>query len=176
MLHAPSMTIVRSLLDPRGRADRRGLLWLALVLLALQGVLFGALALGWLDMANPALITAKVLILWVSTVAVIKRLHDVGLSGIWVLAGFGGWSLLTTVIAIVMVAIVGLDALRPTSPHYWTTMTLSMVPVVVAMLWLHLAPGERRPNRFGVPPGPTGFGPAPYVATADRHTTATAAA
>lgn len=167
---------ISQVFDPRGRADRRGVLWLALVLLALQGTLFGALAAGWLDLANPALIVVKLIILWVSTVAVIKRLHDIGLSGLWMLAGFGGWSLITTLIAIGMVVIVGLEALMPTSRHYWTTMGLSMVPVVIAMMWLHLAPGERRPNRFGVPPGPSGFGPAPIVTGLPAAMPATASA
>ncbi|MCB1512697.1 MAG: DUF805 domain-containing protein [Hyphomicrobiaceae bacterium] len=159
------MTVVRWLFDPRGRADRRGLLWLAIVLLALQGALFGILFSGLtmdrIGIVTPLLVAAKLLILWVSIVAVIKRLHDVGLSGIWMLVGFGGWSLFTTIVAAGMLMVVGLDAMRPTSAHYWTTMGLSMLPVVVLMMWLHLAPGERRPNRFGVPPGPSGFGPAP---------------
>lgn len=152
----PFVLFLLSLADPRGRCNRRGLLVVATLLLGVEIVLVAAMSLGIVSPGGAGLLPVKAAILWVAIAACSKRLHDTGRSAwmmAWALPVTIAWSLAAT-IAVAMH--VGLEALVPSSPWYFACLGLTMVPVVAGTLWLHVAPGEAGPNRYG--PAPDGLG------------------
>ena len=178
---------IRNLFDPRGRIDRKGLFWLALVLTACQAIFAVAAIIGatvfdgstisgstmpggaaweWDTVAMPSVFAVKLVLLWISFVAVTKRLHDIGLSAIWLLIGGFALMVWTNLAALAAVFMLGLTSLNPTSPAFVATFAICLLPMVVALIWLHLAKGERAPNQYGVPPGLSGFSGPPALITA----------
>lgn len=133
------------LLDPRGRMSRQDLLVAATLMLMLD-LLLASLAGGF------ALYAVKALAYWIGIVGVIKRLHDVGQSGWWVLGGAAAICIWSAVIGIGMVALLGLGSLHPGETGYIVTLGLLMLPPLGMTLWLHLAEGETGMNRFGPEP------------------------
>jgi uncharacterized membrane protein YhaH (DUF805 family) len=94
----------------------------------------------------------KALALWVGTIGLIKRLHDVGRSAWWVLAGMAGLCIWCAVVAVVIGLMFGASALVPGSIGYIVLLGLIMLPAIGVTFWLHLEPGDPFPNRFGQPP------------------------
>ncbi len=72
----------------------------------------------------------------------VPRLHDIGRSGWWVLAGFGV-EIVGVVVALVALPLEQADAV------------LGVVTLVILglVIWLGAIPGGKGPNRFGEPPG-----------------------
>jgi uncharacterized membrane protein YhaH (DUF805 family) len=144
------------LFDPRGRCNRKGLLIIACALLALQ-VAAGLLVWqGVLVPAGPAMRIGEVLFLLMAASATSKRLHDIGLSALWILAGLGGMVLWSIVLALLLLFTAGATALQPGAAGFMTAVAGTMAPAFAVTLWLHLAKGEPGRNRFG--PEPTGLG------------------
>jgi uncharacterized membrane protein YhaH (DUF805 family) len=138
------------LLDPRGRMNRGQLLLAAAVMLAVEIGLLAALR---PDGSLPAVVwPLKALSLWVGGVAIVKRLHDVGLSGWWLPAGAAGMCMWAAVLGVALALTGGLDALRPGGLGYLLLLAALMIPALGATLWLHFAAGEPGMNRFGAPP------------------------
>ena len=153
----------RLLIDPRGRCNRKAFLTLAIALLVLQFLAVAIVtALGHeLDGTLFWLLNGP--IFWVGFVAVLKRLHDVGLAGWWAPAAFALWIFGALVATVVVILIVGPDAMmeaqKSQSALYWMIFSVVVVPAFGGLLWLHSATGDTGANRFGVAPGGFGVGP-----------------
>ena len=60
-----------------------------------------------------------------------------------------------------MIVVYGDQILIPGSAGYVGTLTLNMLPILAATLWLHFAKGNSGANAYGPPPEATGFSPPP---------------
>ncbi len=139
------------LVDPRGRIGRFGLLVSASLMLGVEALIL-LLAPDQSAGLPLAFWPLKALGFWVGTTALIKRLHDVGKSGWWVLGGMAGLCMWSAVVALVFVFLLGGQAFQPGSAGHVMLLGILMLPALGATLWLHLAPGEPYANRFGQPP------------------------
>jgi uncharacterized membrane protein YhaH (DUF805 family) len=148
----PISDVFSMLFDPRGRIGRMGLLISATVMLGIEALLM-ALSPGTGEALPAALWPLKIIALWIGTAALIKRLHDVDLSGWWVLAGAAGLCIWTAVLAVLFVFGAGAQSLDAGTFGYITLTGLVMLPAIGVTLWLHLAPGLPYANRFGPMPG-----------------------
>ncbi len=151
------------LLDPRGRCDRRGLLAAALVLLVLQVAVALALWLNDVPFDSRPSVALSAAFCWVGFAVVSKRLHDLGRSA-WLIPAAALVWLACAFVAATAVSIVDPDALAPDGAGYWIALSLLLLPLVAALLWLHLAAGDPGPNRFGPAPQHAGFSMAPAAA------------
>lgn len=145
-----------SLLDVRGRCNRRGLLVVASLLLAIEAPLGLAFWLAGSWPGGPLALALKLALFWIALAGCARRLHDLGRSA-WTLA----WAVPATIVwtilaALAVVAVGGLEALTPGTPWHVAATLLSMLPVVAGTLWLHVARGEPGANRYGAEP--TGLG------------------
>jgi uncharacterized membrane protein YhaH (DUF805 family) len=145
------------ILDPRGRADRKGLIMTAAVLVGAQAGLAGASYLTNFTLTGGMALTIEGVLLWLGLVAVSKRLHDLG-CGLKCL----GWGLLATMslsiaVAFTAMLLFGEDVLLPGAPGYLAVAAAVFAPVIVLTIWLHCAKGDAGTNRFGPPPDETGF-------------------
>lgn len=145
------------LFDPRGRVDRKGLLVLALALLALQALFAGALATGLLAVSSAPAILIKLAFLWVALVAASKRLHDLGRSAWWIAITLAAMIVWAVIAVLIVLPIYGQAMLVPGSDGYMVTLALNMLPILAATLWMHFAKGEPVDNRYGPAPDATGF-------------------
>jgi uncharacterized membrane protein YhaH (DUF805 family) len=142
--------ILSMLFDPRGRMGRAQLLAAATVMLAAE---VGLLAVTSPDGSLPLHFwPVKALALWIGGVAIVKRLHDVGLSGWWFLGGMAGFCMWAAVLGVGVVITGGFESLQPGGLGYLMVLAALMVPALGVTLWLHLAAGEPGMNRFGSEP------------------------
>lgn len=149
------------LLDPRGRCDRHGFFVLAVVLIALQLALMGALWLSGQPADGAVFWAFNLPILWVGSMAAIKRMHDIGRSGWLILAAFVFWFVGSLVIMVAATLIIGpetmLAAEANKSAAWWVMFAAVVIPAFGGLIWLHATPGDPEPNRFGYVPDSTGF-------------------
>jgi uncharacterized membrane protein YhaH (DUF805 family) len=138
------------LLDPRGRTDRAGLLASASLMLGIEA--FFVVALPEHGGIPVYLWPLKALALWVGTIGLIKRLHDVGRRAWWILAGMAGLCIWCAIVAVVIGMMFGTAAFVPGSSGYTVLLGLVLLPAIGVTFWLHLEPGDPFPNRFGQPP------------------------
>ncbi len=138
------------LVDPRGRIGRFGLLVSATLMLAVEALLL-ILTPEQADGLPVYLWPLKAFELWVGLAAMIKRLHDVGRSGWWVLGGMAGICIWSAVVAVVFVFVLGGQAFQPGSAGYVMLLGILMLPALGLAFWLHLAPGDPFPNHYGPP-------------------------
>lgn len=157
--------IARALLDicdPRGRCNRKGLLQIALGLLALQIATGLLIWLGGIALDGPLALALKLGFLWLAIAAASKRLHDTGRSAwwiVWTLLAVLAWS---TVVAVALLLMFGDKILAPGAGGFEIHFALTMLLVLAATLWLHFAPGDSASNRYGSCPSEHGMsGPAP---------------
>ena len=90
---------LQDLFDPRGRSSRAGLMKVAALLMAADLVLVAVLAATGASFAGPAAVAFKLASVWLATVGVARRLHDLDLSAWWLakaLAALIGWSILVS--------------------------------------------------------------------------------
>ena len=145
------------MLDPRGRCNRKGLLIVAVLLLAAE-VLVGAML--WLAGAaldGGAVITFKTICVWFAICAGSKRLHDLNLSAWWMLGTLAVTTLWTLALVVALFVTVGDGAMLPGSGWYMLALAGSATPILAATLWLHFRKGESGLNRFGSEPQGLGF-------------------
>lgn len=157
----PFVSHILELFDPRGRLDRKGLLVVAFSMLSLQ-VAAGTFAVRTgIALDHPAIILAKVLFLWLATAAVSKRLHDLDRSA-WVVPKAAGLLLMWSVlVSAVLMLWLGRAALQQGETGFWLSVAATTLPVFVATLWLHCAPGSPGTNRYGPLPGTVRSGDRP---------------
>jgi hypothetical protein len=60
------------------------------------------------------------------------------------------------VFAVAVVLAAGTAALAPGTPTHHALFAFMLLPLVVGLLWLHMAAGDRAQNKYG--PAPTAFG------------------
>lgn len=145
------------LLTPAGRCDRKGLLIAAVLLLVGQAAMAGAMVIADLPHDHPVTIGTTGVLLWLSTTAVAKRLHDLSLSAwrlMWAAIAVVVWSAIVGVVAFFTI---GPAAVEPGQPGTLIVMAATVLPVFAATLWLHLKPGVPGDNAYGPEPGSTGF-------------------
>jgi uncharacterized membrane protein YhaH (DUF805 family) len=141
---------LRLLFDPRGRTNRQNLLVTAIVIVIIESFLMmGPLPSteAWVSPAS----AIKGIVIWICCVSIIKRLHDLDLSGWWLVGGLGFACMWTAVVAIISLVTVGASVFQQGHPGSVIILSLVMLPVLGATLWLHLAPGTTVANRFGGP-------------------------
>jgi uncharacterized membrane protein YhaH (DUF805 family) len=151
-------SLLKLLLDPRGRCDREQLLLAAAFLLLLQFVAALALWLAGLEFTGRLAFTVNGLFCWMGFAAISKRLHDLGHSAWWVAGGLLMWLSGAALFSLLLALIAGSEALDPaTGGLYWPLFAALMLPLLAAALWLHVARGQPEANRFG-PPLPSARG------------------
>lgn len=158
---AKTIAILKHASSPRGRADRRGLLAIALGFLAAQFLLGAALhAFG----VQPSLVVGLLLnapILWIGYATTVKRLHDVGRSAWMVPLAVGFWIASTfvvgTIISTVAYLVIGAHVIQPGSWLHTALFFIIALPAFGGLIWLHTAPGSLGDNRYGAPTGELGF-------------------
>ncbi len=150
-------TIAQELVDPRGRCNRKGLVILAVAILALEAVIgLIVLALG-ISLEGPLAISIKLAFFWTAFAAASKRLHDLGRSAWWVAAGLLGLIVWSFALAIAALMAFGPHVLTTSTAVYAAIMIGTMLPALAALLWLHFAKGHPGPNKFGPQPEGLGF-------------------
>jgi uncharacterized membrane protein YhaH (DUF805 family) len=151
------------MIDPRGRCNRQAMtvLTVAFVIIQLASMVLANAIGGDIGVALFWTINAPILV--VGLVAVVKRLHDIGLSGWWAPAAATLWIVAAFIAALVMVLIAGPDrmtkAVEEGGALYWLVFSFVFVPAFGGFIWLHSTPGTAGSNDFGPLPGNDGFGP-----------------
>jgi uncharacterized membrane protein YhaH (DUF805 family) len=152
-------TISCLLFDPRGRIDRKGLLLLAGGLFAAQAMIYGMAWAGFYPSRHSLVQLFEVAALWICLAAAVKRLHDIGCGGTWVLIGFGCQCLFALVLVVTAMLTMGQGALETGTSTYWWIVGVTMLPAVAATLWLHVQRGQPHDNIYGPVPGGLGYAP-----------------
>ncbi len=149
---------VLGMLDPRGRLSRKGLLAVAGWLLAADVAMLVLIWLTGIGLGGHVALAFKLASVWIATVAVARRLHDLDLSAWWIakaMAAFIGWSIVVSV--LLLTTFHAADALNPQHIAFWLNVTATCLPVLGAILWVHIAKGTPGANRYGPEPGAKGF-------------------
>ncbi|MEL6289543.1 MAG: DUF805 domain-containing protein [Pseudomonadota bacterium] len=156
-----TLAAVAQTFDPRGRCDRRGLLYVMLATLALQAAIAVAILALDVPFTGPIAIGLKMIFVWVAASASIQRLHDCNRSGFWLpgslLFLFIWVGFLAGVLPIMVAVTFGAEHIRLFSPMFYLIVALSYLPILAAALWLHFAKGNAGANRFGAAPSVHGF-------------------
>jgi uncharacterized membrane protein YhaH (DUF805 family) len=151
------------MIDPRGRCNRQAMtvLTVAFVVIQLVSMLVANAIGGDFGVALFWIINAPIMVL--GLVAVVKRLHDINLSGFWAPAACTLWIMAAFVATLVLTLIVGSDRMTAVveekSALYWLVFSFVFVPAFGGFIWLHSTPGTTGSNHFGPMPGDDGFGP-----------------
>ncbi len=162
------------ILDPRGRANRKGLVILAAILLLAQACVHGGCYLSGRELQGPVSWVIHSLFVWLGTAALSKRLHDIGIGAWWILWAAIGMFIWTFVASFAVVVTLGFEAAVPGSIGMTIAMVVSFAPILVLTLWMHFALGEEGDNNFGPVPGAFGFSK-PYPTASAAQGTAMAA-
>lgn len=145
------------LVDPRGRCNRKGLLIVACILLALELLAGLAMAAGLVPLGSPAAWMLKAAFVWMAIAGAVRRLHDVGMSGWRILCAIVALSVWCFVFTTAAAIALGPENLVPGTAGFLAVFGALMAPVLMLALWLHVAPGDPRPNRYGPVPDGLGF-------------------
>lgn len=151
---------VLDFVDPRGRANRRGLAILAAALFgaeAVYAVIFPLISQRFGVGSNAASLVIHSLSLWLGIAGTSKRLHDTGRSLWWFAAFIAIWSVWTAIVAFGTVFCLGPDAIAEDLKGLMLVSALSMLAPLAAVFWLHSAPGDGGSNRYGPAPDASGF-------------------
>lgn len=130
----------------------------AALLMAADLVLVAVLAATGAPFTGPAAVAFKLASVWLATVGVTRRLHDLDLSAWWLvkaLAALIGWSILVSL--ALLTTYTAAQALDPAERAFWLNLAATTAPVLVALAWLHMARGTTSANRYGSAPGRSGF-------------------
>ena len=153
----PAIAILKASCNPAGRINRKGFLYLALIILTLQIALYGLIWGLGLNAGTPLLRLFDFATLWICLTAAAKRLHDTGRSSIWILYAVALSLAFSVLVFVVALLSLGQPVLQPNNPFYVWILALNTLPALAITLWLHCTRGEDRSNRFGPPPDHTGF-------------------
>ena len=149
-------SVLLELMDPHGRCNRKGLLATVGVISVLELVLGLAVVSG----GTPIVVAVKAAMIYVFCAGNAKRLHDLGHSGWWSVGGLAALVLWCMVVTFAILFSHGQQALQPGSFWLGVIGAATVVPGLGMLAWLHLAPGDKTPNRYG--PVPQGLGFARY--------------
>jgi uncharacterized membrane protein YhaH (DUF805 family) len=159
--------------DPRGRANRKGLIILALIMLLAQACVHGGCYLAGHQLQGPASWVIHSLLMWLGIVAVSKRLHDLGISAWWLLWGMIGMTIWSVIVSVAVYMTFGMEAATPGGPAIEVAMLAMFAPLIALTIWMHFALGAQGDNKFGPTPDASGFSK-PYPSAVLQHTTAMA--
>jgi uncharacterized membrane protein YhaH (DUF805 family) len=152
------------ILDPRGRANRKGLVILAAILLLAQTVVYGGLQFTGRELQGLPSWVIHSLFIWLGATALSKRLHDLSISAWWILWSAIGVVIWAFVVCFAVVMTLGFEAAEAGSSGMMIAMLVSFAPIIALTIWMHFAPGDEGRNPFGPVPGDTGFSkPSPTV-------------
>lgn len=146
-----------ALLDPRGRCNRKGLLVAAMILLAVEALAGLGLLVSGRGLLDPIALAVKGIVLWAAIAAAAQRLHDIGRTAWMLLWGMLAWIALAFVAGIAVALVLPPEKLAIGQPGFLVVLAATTLPAMAALLWLHLAAGEPRANRYGPMPDGLGF-------------------
>jgi uncharacterized membrane protein YhaH (DUF805 family) len=162
-LHPRHRLTLAELADPRGRCNRHGFLVVAIGLIISQLVLGAVLNLTGIGLSGVASLIVNGAIFILGLSVCVQRLHDLNLRA-WVIpVAVTAWFTVSFVIALALFMVMDDGFLKEGSVGYAMVFLMMMVPAFGGLLWLHTAPGQRVPNRFGPVPGRNGFARAPQA-------------
>jgi uncharacterized membrane protein YhaH (DUF805 family) len=151
----------RHLIDPRGRCDRRAMFLVTVGLLVVQAVLAAAYGLAGSDLNSGTFLAFNLPLLWIGSLALLKRLHDVGYSGWWIGPAILFWIVGAMLITLTLSLTVGpakFTALLKAFPILHAALVVAIaLPPFGGLLWLQASPGHPGANRFGPMPAEFGF-------------------
>ena len=162
------LPLLREVADPRGRCNRKAFLNVALAFLALQVGVGACLWLAGVEMDQTGTILLNAPILWIGSTVCVKRLHDVGRRGWWILCAFAVWFLAAMIGATIVSMVVGADAVEPGELAFYGIFAAMTLPVFGALVWLHTAPSVASANQFGPVPTERGLSMPPRTPAARR--------
>jgi uncharacterized membrane protein YhaH (DUF805 family) len=152
-----ALVVLKHAANPRGRADRRGLFYIAVGLLAVQLVMFALAKLFGLKPPKPLGQVLALAMGWLAFSTTAKRLHDVGRSAWWIPVAVAGWIIgatgISTLIMLYMLQILGQDP----STLVYLYLAIFALPAFGGLLWMHCAPGETGDNFYGPETEEIGF-------------------
>lgn len=161
-----------SMLDPRGRCNRTGLIVAALIMLSVEA----AVALGLLGagrrLDDPAVLPLKAALVYLAVSAAAQRLHDLGRSAwglLWAFLALIGWAV---ALAVVVMLNVSPEQMAVGETGHAIVLAGVAVPLLAMLLWLHFAPGMKGANRFGPAPAGLGFARAERQVAGTTHAVA----
>ena len=159
------------IVDPRGRANRKGLIILAAILLLAQACVHGGCYFAGHELQGPASWVIHSLLIWLGTAAVSKRLHDLGISAWWLLWAAIGMFVWTFIASFAVVLTLGFEAAAPGSTGMLIAIAVSLAPILALTVWMHVAVSAQGDNKFGPTPGASGFSK-PYPSALPQNNTA----
>jgi uncharacterized membrane protein YhaH (DUF805 family) len=152
----PGLRLILEMASPRGRCNRQGFLHIAVAFLALQTAVAGLFWVLGCDVSREASLALNAPLFWIGTTICIKRLHDTGRRGWWLLAAVVIWLMVSMTVSTVVAMVLPSEAMDDGQPAYLAVIAAITVPAFAALIWLHTASSAPDTNRFG--PVPKGFG------------------
>lgn len=154
----PAVTILKAVIDPRGRADRRGFLITMTV-----GGMFAQATMLFAPSGGTGSLAFAAVALWLCAVPCQRRLHDLGMSG-WlvfaVLPLLFIWSVVASLIVGAAAFAMGgatLAMLETGGPLHLALAAMIGLPLIVVGGWLSFARGSATANGYGPAPGAFGL-------------------
>jgi uncharacterized membrane protein YhaH (DUF805 family) len=156
-----ALTIGRHLIDPRGRCDRRAMFYSSVGLLAVTVLLGAVFGLVGANLNGALFLGLNLVLTWVFIAISIKRLHDLGRSGWWIVGAFAFWMIASVVVVMALSLAVGpsrFSAALASSPMLYGALVVALSAAPFGgLLWVQAAAGDAKTNRFGRVPGAFGF-------------------
>ncbi|MGD9783967.1 MAG: DUF805 domain-containing protein [Hyphomicrobiaceae bacterium] len=146
-----------ALLHYRGRCSRTGFIVLGALLLAVQFVAGALMLAAGLKPDGPASVVLSVPLFWLAFTALVRRLHDVGHTGWWVVGAIVASMVWTIVMGLCSGLVLDPRTLTPEHIQFWSLVAIVLAPPMSMLLWIHAAPGMTTANRHGPPPEGYGF-------------------
>lgn len=168
--------LILSLIDPRGRCNRKGLLIAAAIMLVVEIVVGVGLWASERALDDPSVVAIKAALIYLAFSAAIQRLHDLGRSAwamLWATLAMIVWSV---VLAFAVMLQMPPEALEPGKLGFAIVFAGIALPMLGMLLWLHFAPGEPSPNKYGAIPSGLGFARVSHWDDASMTAQATSAA
>lgn len=158
----PVSRSILALFHYRGRCSRTGFIVFGAILLGIQisiGVVLMALG---RSPDGPLGLILNLPLFWLAFTALVRRLHDIGHSGWWVVGAIFVSVVWTISAGLGAGLVLDPNALTPEHAQFYLLVVVVLLPPMSMVVWVHAKPGFAGTNRHG--PVPEGFG---FVATPD---------